>query len=132
MTNTGWRVALGVVASSAFFWAVAGAVDLGLARTRKGYTLPDGGEWYSVGLFGGFMVGYFCVASLTDTTAERHAALIPAAGAWFGAVSCLLLGQETRHWVAAAVMALIGAALPFVVRLRDRSRRAGTPSGPAR
>ncbi|MFE5941876.1 hypothetical protein [Streptomyces sp. NPDC056480] len=123
MTNTAWRVALGVVASSAFFWAVAGAVDLGLERTRKGYALPDGGEQYTFGLFAGFVAAYFSVASLTDTTAARHAALVPAAGACFGAVSCLLMGQQTRHWIAAAVMALIGAGLPLVVGLRNRTRR---------
>ncbi|WP_225800007.1 hypothetical protein [Streptomyces sp. NK15101] len=124
MTNTAWRVALGVVASSAFFWAVAGAVDLGLERTRRGYALPDGGEWYTFALFAGFIVAYLGVASLTDTPAGRHAALVPAAGACFGAVSCLLIGQETRHWVGAAVMALIASALPLVVHLRNRARRA--------
>ncbi|MFF2779572.1 hypothetical protein ACFVU3_32320 [Streptomyces sp. NPDC058052] len=124
MTNTAWRVALGVAASSAFFWAVAGAVDMGLERTRKGYALPDGGEWYTFALFAGFVVAYVSVASLTDTAAERHAALVPAAGAWCGVVSCLLLGQQTRHWVGAAVLALIGTGLPLLVPLRSRARRA--------
>ncbi|WP_436944057.1 hypothetical protein [Streptomyces sp. SudanB25_2051] len=124
MTNTAWRVALGAVASSAFFWAVAGAVDLGLERTRKGYALPDGGEWYTLALFAGFVVAYFSVASLTGTTAAPYAALVPAAGACFGAGSCLLMGQQARHWAAAAVMALIGSALPLVVHLRNRVRSA--------
>ncbi|MFC9916470.1 hypothetical protein [Streptomyces sp. NPDC059862] len=124
MTNTAWRVALGVVASSAFFWGVAGAVDLGLERNLKGYTLPDGGRWYTLGVFAGFIVAYFSVASLTDTTAGRHAALVPAAGAWFGVVSCLLMGQQTRHWVAAAALALIGSALPLIAHRRNRTRRA--------
>ncbi|MFI2027766.1 hypothetical protein [Streptomyces buecherae] len=124
MINTAWRVALGVVASSAFFWGVAGAVDLGLERTRNGYALPDGSGWYNLAVFAGFIVAYFSVASLTDTTAGRHAALVPAAGAWFGVVSCLLIGQQTRHWVAAAVVALIGSALPLVVHRRNRTRRA--------
>ncbi|MER5739716.1 MULTISPECIES: hypothetical protein [unclassified Streptomyces] len=123
MTNTAGRVALGVVASSAFFWAVAGAVDLGLERTRKGYALPDGGEWYTFALFAGFIVAYFSVASLTDTPAARHAALVPAAGACFGVVSCLLMGQQTRHWVGAAALALIGSALPLVGHLHNRARR---------
>ncbi|MFF9850523.1 hypothetical protein [Streptomyces litmocidini] len=124
MTNPAWRVALGVVASSAFFWAVAGAVDLGLERNRKGYALPDGGGRYTLALFAGFIVAYFSVASLADTTAGRHAALVPAAGACFGVVSCLLMGQQARHWVAAAVMALIASVLPLVVHLRNRARRA--------
>ncbi|MFP1626812.1 hypothetical protein ACLB9X_16920 [Streptomyces sp. 5K101] len=127
MTNTGWRVALGVVASSAFFWAIAGAVDLGLERNLRGYALPDGGEWYTFALFAGFIVAYFSVASLTDTTAARHAPLVPAAGACFGVVSCLLMGQHMRHWVGAAVMALIGSALLLIVHRRNRLRR--TPLG---
>ncbi|MFB7512822.1 hypothetical protein [Streptomyces sp. NPDC056144] len=124
MTNTAWRVVLGVVASSAFFWAVAGAVDLGLERNHKGYALPDGGGWYTLAPFAGFIVAYFSVASLTDTTAGRHAALVPAAGACFGVVSCLLMGQQTRHWVGAVVMALIGSALPLITHRRNRTRRA--------
>ncbi|MFD4025842.1 hypothetical protein ACFWRV_20395 [Streptomyces sp. NPDC058576] len=68
MMNTAWRVALGVVASSAFFWGVAGAVDLRLERTHKGYALPDGGGWCNLALFAGFIVAYFSVASLADTT----------------------------------------------------------------
>ncbi|SEB91661.1 hypothetical protein [Streptomyces sp. TLI_105] len=124
MRNPAWRVALGVVVSSAFFWAVAGAVDLGPERNRKGYALPDGGGWYTLALFAGFTVAYFSVASLTDTTAGRNAALVPAAGACFGVVSCLLMGQQARHRVAAAVMALIASALPPVVHLRNRARRA--------
>ncbi|MFD5099802.1 hypothetical protein [Streptomyces albidochromogenes] len=124
MMNTVWRVALGVVACSAFFWGVAGAVDLGLERNLRGYNIPDGGGWYTLGVFAGFIVAYFSVASLTDTTAGRHAALVPAAGAWFGVASCLLMGQQTRHWVAAAVVALIGSALPLIVHRRNRTRRA--------
>ncbi|MFI1188569.1 hypothetical protein [Streptomyces californicus] len=123
MVNTAWRVALGVMASSAFFWAVAGAVDLGLERTHKGYGLPGGNWLYGLALFGGFIVAYVSVASLTDTTAERYAALVPAEGAWFGVASCLLMGQETRHWVAAAVLAMIGSALPLIVRRRMSGER---------
>ncbi|MFC9288161.1 hypothetical protein [Streptomyces sp. NPDC057052] len=123
MTNTAWRVALGVVASSAFFWAVAGAVDLGLKRNHRGYAFPDGGGWFTFALFAGFIVAYFSVASLADTAVGRHAALVPAAGACFDVVSCLLMGQQMRHWVAAAVMTLIGSALPLIVHLRNRTRR---------
>ncbi|MFI5527257.1 hypothetical protein ACIA8O_01750 [Kitasatospora sp. NPDC051853] len=129
MTSTVWRVALGVVASSAFFWGVAGNVDLGLERTRNGYTHRDGGEWYTYTLFAGFVVAYFSVARLTDTTAARYAALVPAAGAWSGVLSCVLMGQQTRHWVAAAVMALIGSVVPLVVHLRRRTRRARSGAG---
>ncbi|MFE9015056.1 hypothetical protein [Streptomyces cyaneofuscatus] len=125
MTNTAWRVALGVVTSSAFFWGVAGAVDLGLERTRNGYALPDGGEWYNLATFGGFIVAYFSTASLTDTAADRHIALIPAVGAWFGVASCLLMGQQTRHWVAAVTAALIGSALLLIFHRRNRTGRAG-------
>ncbi|MGW4363640.1 hypothetical protein ACWEKU_33325 [Streptomyces californicus] len=123
MVNTAWRVALGVMASGAFFWAVAGAVDLGLERTHKGYGLPDGHWWYTIALSGGFIVAYISMASLTDTAAERYTALVPAAGAWFGVASCLLMGQETRHWVAAAVLALIGTALPLIVHRRKSGER---------
>lgn len=124
VTSTGWRVTAGVVASGAFFWAVAGTVDVGLVHRGRGYSVPDGGGWYTFALFAGFVTAYFCVASLVDTTAERHAALVPAAGAFFGAVCCLLMGQQVRHWVAAAVLAAIGSALPVVVaRLRTRACR---------
>ncbi|MFF3350840.1 hypothetical protein [Streptomyces sp. NPDC002779] len=123
MTNTGWRVALGVAASSAFFWGVAGAVDLGLERTRNGYALPDGGEWYNVAVFAGFIVAYFSVASLTDRIASWKAALIPTAGAGVGAVSSLLMGQQARHWIAAFAMVLVGYALPLIVRRRDHMTR---------
>ncbi|MEU9865451.1 hypothetical protein AB0D99_31745 [Streptomyces sp. NPDC047971] len=131
MLNTGCRVALGVVASSAFFWAVAGAVDLGLERVQRGFALPDGGEWYTLALFVGFIVAYFSVASLTDTAVERYAALVPAAGAGFGVISCVLMGQQTRHWAGAAVMALIGSALLLMVHLRNRPRRARLDAGAA-
>ncbi|MCX2181095.1 hypothetical protein KV205_11210 [Streptomyces sp. SKN60] len=122
MTSTGWRVVLGALAWSAFFWGVAGAVDLGLARTRKGYTLPDGGGWYELALLAGFIVGYFAVGSLTDRIAPRHMALIPAVATGVGAASCLVFGQQTRHWLSALVLVAIGVALVATVRLRDRSR----------
>lgn len=66
---------------------IAGAVDLGLERTHKGYGLPDGHWWYTIALSGGFIVAYISMASLTDTAAERYTALVPAAGAWFGVAS---------------------------------------------
>lgn len=127
MANTGWRVALGTVASAAFFWGVAGAVDLGLERTRKGYTLPDGGVWFSLALIGGFIVAYFSLADLSDRVEGWKAALIPTTGAGVGAVACLLMGQQTRHWVAASLLVLVGSALPLIVHLRDPARRARRP-----
>ncbi|MEU4269760.1 hypothetical protein [Streptomyces sp. NPDC026092] len=123
MTDTGWRVVLGVVGSCAFFWGVAGGVDLGLERNRRGWSFPDGGEWYAVALFAGFIVAYFCIADLTDRLAPWKAALIPIAGAVFGAVSGLLMGQQARHWVGAFAMVLVGSVPLLIVRARDRAAR---------
>lgn len=130
MTNTGWRVALGTTASSAFFWGVAGAVDMGMVRVRKGYTLPEGGGWYTLAVFAGFIVAYFSVCSLTDRLAGWKMALIPAAGAGVGAASVLLMGQQDRHWIAAFALVLAGSAAPLVVRRLDRARRPRQDTGP--
>jgi hypothetical protein len=131
MGHTGWRVALGAAASCTFFWGVAGAVDLGLERTHRGYTLPEGGGWYGAALFIGFIVAYLAVAGLTDRVAGWKAALLPASGAVTGAALTLSLGQETRHWIASCVLTAAGLSLPLVVHLRSRAGRAERNEDPS-
>ncbi|MFJ2224588.1 hypothetical protein ACIOFY_31675 [Streptomyces anulatus] len=51
---------------------------------------------------------------------EWWPALSLSAGAVVGVVSVLALGQGRRYWVAASVMALVGAAAPLANRLWGR------------
>ncbi|MFE0702235.1 hypothetical protein [Streptomyces sp. NPDC058872] len=130
MAHTAWRIVLGTAACGAFFWGVAGAVHLGLVKTHRGWSTPEGGGWFDFAMVVGLLVGYFTVASLTDRIAPRYLALIPAVSAAFGSVCCLALGQQTRHWVAALTMAAVGVTLVPATRVRERSEATRRRAGP--
>lgn len=128
MSRTGWMIAaLAMTACGAFFWGIAGTVDAGFARTRNGFTVAEGGGWYALAVVAGLIVGWFALGSLTDRLPARATALIPATGAAVGAASCLLFGQETRHWVTAFALILTGATVPLAVHLRARATDDGRP-----
>lgn len=128
MRSQWWIVAVGVIAFSAFFWAVGGAVDLGLEEHARGrYGLPDGGERYTYALFGG---GVIAVASALVLAGRRvpgwKTALLPASGLGFGAASVLFLGQQTRHWIAACAMGIAAFVMPLAALRRGRASRPPT------
>lgn len=123
MRSLWWIVAVGVIAFSAFFWAVGGAVDLGLEEHARGrYGLPDGGERYTYALFGG---GVIAVGSALVLAGRRvpgwKTALLPASGLGFGAVSVLVLGQQTRHWIAACAMGIAGIVMTLAALRRGHA-----------
>ncbi|MFD5323909.1 hypothetical protein [Streptomyces sp. NPDC127092] len=116
MRHPWWIAAVGAIAFSAFFWAVGGAVDLGLEQHARGrYGLPDGGQRYTYALFGGAVVALGSTLTLAGRRVPGwKTALLPAAGLAVGAASVLVLGQELRHWIAAGSMALAGVVVVLV------------------
>ncbi|MER7514774.1 hypothetical protein [Streptomyces sp. NPDC126499] len=128
MRNPWWITAVGVIAFSAFFWAVGGAVDLGLEQHARGrYGLPREGQRYTYALFGG---GVIALGSMLALAGRRvpgwQTALLPVTGLVVGAASVLILGQQSRHWLAAGAMTLAGLV---IILIAARRRLADRPSG---
>ncbi|MFE5941318.1 hypothetical protein [Streptomyces sp. NPDC056480] len=124
MISEGWRAAIGSVGASAFCWGVAGGVHLGLeshgrARGGTSWGLPEGGGWYEFAWFAGFIVTIYSAPGLLRRTAWWPS-LSLSFGAGIGIITVLTLGQGTRYWVAAAVMAAVGVTSPVVNRLWGR------------
>ncbi|MGA5405844.1 hypothetical protein ACPCSC_01075 [Streptomyces lavendulocolor] len=139
MRNHWWKIAIGLIGFGAFFWSLGGVVDLGLEEHALGrYGLPDEGDRYTVALWSGGVAAIGSLLGLAGRLAGRKIALLPASGLAFGAVSVLVLGREPRHWVAAGVMALAGAATAVAAYRYGRAGRphgnapGGTPGGPDR
>ncbi|MET9434422.1 hypothetical protein [Streptomyces sp. NPDC006551] len=128
MRSHRWIAAIGLIGFSAFFWSLAGVVDLGLEEHARGrYGLPDEGDRYTFALWAGAVVAIGALLGLAGRLTGRKIALLPAFGLGFGAVSVLILGQQPRHWVAASVMALAGITTALAAHLYGR---AGRPEAP--
>ncbi|MFF9865317.1 hypothetical protein ACF1G0_07815 [Streptomyces sp. NPDC013953] len=125
MRSPWWIVAVGASAFSAFFWAIGGAVDMGLEEHARGrYGLPDGGERYTYALFGGAVIAAGSALALAGRRVPGwKTALLPASGLGFGAVSVLVLGQQTRHWIAAGAMGIAGIVMTLAALRRGRASR---------
>ncbi|MEV4937036.1 hypothetical protein [Streptomyces zaomyceticus] len=123
MINESQRAAVASVGAAALCWGAAGAVHLGFVRSgsgsRAGWSLPEGGGWYEFALLAGFLVTMYSAPGLL-----RRAAWWPSLslsfGAGIGVITVLTLGQGTRYWVAAAIMAAVGVASPVVHRCWGR------------
>ncbi|WP_318210570.1 MULTISPECIES: hypothetical protein [unclassified Streptomyces] len=121
MISEGWRAAIGSVGASAICWGAAGAVHMVPEQHSRGtrggvgWSLPEGGGWYEFAAFAGLIVTLYSVPGLL-----RRAAWWPSLslsfGTGIGIVTVLALGQGTRYWVAAAIMAAVGIAPPVVNR----------------
>ncbi|MER7108324.1 hypothetical protein [Streptomyces sp. NPDC000229] len=128
MRTLWWIVALGVIAFSAFFWSIGGSVHLGLEEHARGrYGLPDGGERYTYALFAGGVIALGSVMLLADRRVPGwKILLLPASGLWFGAASVLVLGQQTRHWIAACAMGVAGSVMTLAALRRGRASQSPT------
>jgi hypothetical protein len=107
-------------------WGVAGTVHLGLVhhsngRRRDGWSLPEGGGLYEFAFMAGAIVTLYSVPGLLRRK-EWWLALSLSLGTVVGAVSVLVLGQEPRYWVTAAVMVALGVAAPLVSLWWGRQR----------
>ncbi|RSS51488.1 hypothetical protein [Streptomyces sp. WAC01280] len=124
MISQGWRAAIAAVGAVAFCWGVAGAVHLGFdchgnGRGATYCSLPEGGGPYELAMLVGFIVSVYSVPGILRRTAWWPS-LSLSLGAGAGAVAVLALGQETRYWIAAALMGAVGSAAPLVNRLWGR------------
>ncbi|WUD74486.1 hypothetical protein OG937_23700 [Streptomyces sp. NBC_00510] len=125
MGKPGWIV-VGVVASSAFCWGIAGAIDMGLDRSfrhgRSYYSFSEGGGWYEFAWFAGFIAVLACVyepAHLPDW----KPLLSLTVGCGVGVAAVLLMGREDRHWIGAFALALAGVVIPLTGLWWHRTRR---------
>lgn len=123
MGNRELRASIGAVGAGGLCWGVAGAVHLGFVQTGvgrgSGWGLADGGGWYEFAVIVGALVTLYSAPGLLRRS-DWWPALSLSAGAVVGVVSVLALGQGRRYWVAALVMALVGAAAPLANRLWGR------------
>ncbi|MEU7073689.1 hypothetical protein AB0B30_13015 [Streptomyces narbonensis] len=121
MISQGWRAGIGAAGAVAFCWGVAGAVHLGFehqgsnGRGANYYGLPEDGWGYEIALLAGFIVSVYSAPGLLRR-AEWWPSMSLSAGAGAGVVAVLSLGQEPRHWVAAALLWATGLAAPLVNR----------------
>ncbi|MGW0466853.1 hypothetical protein ACWDX6_16490 [Streptomyces sp. NPDC003027] len=128
MRSLWWIAALGVIAFSAFFWAIGGSVHLGLEEHARGrYGPPDGGERYTYALFAGGLIALGSAMFLADRRVPGwKILLLPASGLGFGAASVLVLGTQTRHWIAACAMGIAGIVTTLAALRRARAGRPPT------
>ncbi|MFI0444220.1 hypothetical protein [Actinomadura sp. 6N118] len=139
MSKHRWRVLVCMAAVSALCWGTAGAVHLGFEYSggpNGGYGLPEGGGWYELAFILGLIVSFYAYSGggfARPLFREKwwHS-LSLTIGTAVGAVSVLELGQGQRYWVAAAIMAAIGAGGPLVNILVERHQpRRPRPRMPA-